>query len=330
MHQRHPQFNVEVRLKILEDLEADPRHIYIYEICFTNYLSCHVGQYVCIWVYLISCPYIPDSEVPPAVRAGCHGRMMEENLMWPWLTLFRMKEVTRALKDTDNLALAVRTFCKQGSQYFMGISSFSSLRKKYAWFAFVFRAAWSWVVGLHKSIFKTQPRRDPKIVLWEEESRFVWDALWVWVCDESWGWGFVDYCKCLNVSYEFDNSRVRTLLYGNFASFRCKMIQQFTAWFFIHDRDHSDHCPCWRSVAKCPHVCIDLIGAPAGNWESGLGRKAYEASELFLHVSRTFFLHMHLQPGLLKAISLMNLQQNHVKSSLMRLTESVPRWKRSS
>merc|ERR1712094_84029 len=42
-------------------------------------------------------------KVPPAVRAGCHGRMME---------------------DSDNLALAVRTFC----------------------------------------------RRDPKIVLWEEET----------------------------------------------------------------------------------------------------------------------------------------------------------------
>eukprot|EP00811_Abedinium_folium_P012012 NODE_21130_length_767_cov_10.167188.p1 GENE.NODE_21130_length_767_cov_10.167188~~NODE_21130_length_767_cov_10.167188.p1 ORF type:complete len:150 (-),score=37.15 NODE_21130_length_767_cov_10.167188:247-696(-) len=42
-------------------------------------------------------------DVPPAVRAGCHGRMME---------------------DSDNLALAVRTFC----------------------------------------------RRDPRIVLWEEET----------------------------------------------------------------------------------------------------------------------------------------------------------------
>ena len=116
-------------------------------------------------------------------------------------------------------------------------------------------------------------------------------------------------------------------MHGNFASFRCKMMQQFTAWFFIHDRDHSDHCPAHVDVAlpSVRIVCIYLIGAPAGNWESGLGRKAYEASKVFfLHVSRTFFLHMHLQPGLLKAISLMNLQQNHVKLSLMRLTESVP------
>lgn len=50
--------------------------------------------------------YGDASKVPPAVRAGCHGRMME---------------------DTDNLALAVRTFCK----------------------------------------------RDPKIVLWEEETEKV-------------------------------------------------------------------------------------------------------------------------------------------------------------
>eukprot|EP00933_Yihiella_yeosuensis_P068385 TRINITY_DN7395_c0_g1_i2.p1 TRINITY_DN7395_c0_g1~~TRINITY_DN7395_c0_g1_i2.p1 ORF type:complete len:182 (-),score=29.78 TRINITY_DN7395_c0_g1_i2:224-691(-) len=47
--------------------------------------------------------YGEASKVPAAVRAGCHGRMME---------------------DSDNLALAVRTFCK----------------------------------------------RDPKIVLWEEEA----------------------------------------------------------------------------------------------------------------------------------------------------------------
>jgi len=47
--------------------------------------------------------YGDASKVPAAVRAGCHGRMME---------------------DADNLALAVRTFC----------------------------------------------RRDPKIVLWEEET----------------------------------------------------------------------------------------------------------------------------------------------------------------
>ena len=35
-------------------------------------------------------------------------------------------------------------------------------------------------------------------------------------------------------------------------------------------------------------VCIDLIGAPAGNRESGLGRKgrkAYQASKLFLKAS---------------------------------------------
>eukprot|EP00442_Polarella_glacialis_P035097 CAMPEP_0115161786 /NCGR_PEP_ID=MMETSP0227-20121206/71596_1 /TAXON_ID=89957 /ORGANISM="Polarella glacialis, Strain CCMP 1383" /LENGTH=62 /DNA_ID=CAMNT_0002573917 /DNA_START=66 /DNA_END=254 /DNA_ORIENTATION=+ len=47
--------------------------------------------------------YGEAGKVPAAVRAGCHGRMME---------------------DGDNLALAVRTFC----------------------------------------------RRDPKIVLWEEET----------------------------------------------------------------------------------------------------------------------------------------------------------------
>eukprot|EP00490_Sorites_sp_Unknown_P024895 CAMPEP_0114639662 /NCGR_PEP_ID=MMETSP0191-20121206/1289_1 /TAXON_ID=126664 /ORGANISM="Sorites sp." /LENGTH=162 /DNA_ID=CAMNT_0001851543 /DNA_START=47 /DNA_END=535 /DNA_ORIENTATION=+ len=50
--------------------------------------------------------YGDASKVPPGVRAGCHGRMME---------------------DADNLALAVRTFCK----------------------------------------------RDPKIVLWEEETEKV-------------------------------------------------------------------------------------------------------------------------------------------------------------
>ena len=41
MHQRHPQFNVEVRLKILEDLEADPRHIYIY-MKYVLLIICHV------------------------------------------------------------------------------------------------------------------------------------------------------------------------------------------------------------------------------------------------------------------------------------------------
>ena len=67
-------------LKILEDLEADPRHIkYIYTIY-------HIVHYVNIFIYIyyklnIYCTYIQNSEVPPAVRAGCHGRMMEENLM---------------------------------------------------------------------------------------------------------------------------------------------------------------------------------------------------------------------------------------------------------
>merc|ERR1712061_979970 len=36
--------------------------------------------------------YMGADKVPAAVRAGCHGRMME---------------------DTDNVALAVRTFCKR-------------------------------------------------------------------------------------------------------------------------------------------------------------------------------------------------------------------------
>ena len=261
--------------------------------------------------------------MPPAVRAGCHGRMMEENLMWPWLTLFRMKEVTRPLKDTDNLALAVRTFCKQGSEYFMGILSFSSLRKKYAclclfamtWFAFVFRAEWSWVVGLHKSIFKTQPRRDPKIVLWEEESRFVWDALWVWVCDESWGWGFVDYCKCLNVSYEFGNSLVFALscvgtLLASGARW-CNNLLLDSLFMIVITGITAKVDVALPSVRI---VCIGLIGAPAGNWESGLARKGLWGQQaFFLHVSRTFFLHMHLQPGLLKTINLMNLQQNPCK-----------------
>ena len=99
-----------------------------------------------------------------------------------------MKEVTRPLKDTDNLALAVRTFCKQGSEYFMGISSFSSLRKKYAclclfamtWFASVFRAEWSWL-GFIKAFLRRSPGEIPKSFC-GRRSRDLCEMLCEWGC----------------------------------------------------------------------------------------------------------------------------------------------------
>ena len=154
---------------------------------------------MCIYIYYklnIYCTYIPNSEVPPAVRAGCHGRMMEENLMWPWLTLFRMKEVRMPDSPIEGHwqpGLGRPNILQAGLWVFHGrliiffevcgksmhayarlpwhaLSSFSELSGR-GWLGFI------------KTFSRLLPRRDPKIVLWEEESRFVWDALWVWVCD---------------------------------------------------------------------------------------------------------------------------------------------------